>query len=468
MITDFYKKVKGAAFISMSLLDLGGNFCYYIGIYFMYERKYLMRKRILSIITALASLALCGCGQTTDDPAVTTEPSTEAATEAAFTSEFPAMELSESWETDPMFEKYVSNTVIATGSNKYLREVKNVTYRAWIPVEEYGKFEYAFYFSNTEDSTWERGTRQGYAQKPGGEYEIISAYIYDGGEGFEDEPQNKTAVTFEGSASKRVASGETFWSDPVEFDVPEGHYLLWEWTINGTDVPAICMTGLTPTYADSGQGFVYANDLPLPVLFGCNREVSNTVITIGDSVTQGAETSQNGCEFWAAEISKALGTDTSLWNLGLGHSRASDAALGGDWLKRARYADTVIVAFGTNDIALGKYGEVGPTSSDRIMDALRSITTVLTDAGCNVILMSSPPFSFTGDMENVRQELNAAMPQLAEENENVHFFDFASVLADPENPSVSLYGDHPDDEGCQKAAEALMNEYSDLLAGNAE
>lgn len=424
-----------------------------------------MRKRIFGLITASVVLALCGCTGGTADMSVTSEPSTEA----AFISEFPALELAESWEHDPMFDTYVSNTVIATGSNKYIREVRNVTYRAWLPVEEYGEFEYAFYFSNTEDSTWERGTRQGHVQKPGGEYEIISAYIYDGGTGFEDEPHNKTQVTFEGgSTAKQVSSGETFWSDPVSFNVPEGHYLLWEWTINGTDIPAICMSGLTPTYADSGQGFVYVNELPLPVLFGCNRDVSNTVITIGDSVTQGCETTQNGYEFWAAEISKALGTDTSLWNLGLGHSRSTDAVQGGDWLQRARYADTVIVAFGTNDIALGKYSEVGPTSSGRIMDALRSITTILTDSGCNVILMSSPPFSFTGDMENVRQELNAAMPQLADENENVYFFDFAGVLADPDDPSVSLYGDHPNDEGCQKAADALMEQYGNILSGSEE
>ncbi|MBQ8724648.1 MAG: SGNH/GDSL hydrolase family protein, partial [Oscillospiraceae bacterium] len=395
-----------------------------------------MRKRILSIITVLTSLALCSCGQTTNDPAVTTEPSTEAATEAALTSEFPAMELSVSWETDPMFDTYVSNTVIATGSNKFISEAKSMTYRAWIPVEEYGSFEYAFYFSNTVDSTWERGTRQGYVGMPGGAYEIESAYIYDGGESFEDEPLNKTAVTFEGSASKSVASGETFWSDPVEFDVPEGHYLLWEWTITGEDIPCICMSGMTHAYADKGQGFYYVNEIPLPVLFGCNRPVSNTVIPLGDSITQGCETTENACEFWAAEISKALGTDTSLWNLGLGYSRATDAAQGGDWLQRARYADTVIVAFGTNDIITGKYGEVGSTSAVRIKDALESITTVLTDAGCNVILMSAPPFDMIPEMEAIRTELNTYIPEIAETNDKVYYFDFASLLEDPDNTSA--------------------------------
>lgn len=425
-----------------------------------------MRKRIFSIITAAVMLSLCACsGNSSDSTPENSAPAeTSAVTEPV--SEFPALELSKSWDTDPNFETYVSNTVIATGSNKFISEAKNITYRAWIPVEEYGSFDYAFYFSNTVDSTWERGTRQGYVGMPGGAYEITSAYIYDGGTGIEDEPQNKTAVTFNGSTSRSVASGETFWSDPVSFNVPEGHYLLWEWTIAGEDIPCICMSGMTHAYADKGQGFYYVNEIPLPVLFGCNRDVSNTIITLGDSITQGCETTDNAFEFWAAEISKALGSDTSLWNLGLGYSRATDAAQGGDWLKRARYADTVIVAFGTNDIITGKYGEVGSTSALRIKDALTSITSVLTDAGCNVILMSSPPFDMIPEMESIRTELNTYIPEIAEANDKVYYFDFASVLENPDDPSAALYGGHPNDEGCDIAAKAIMAEYGDLLAGN--
>lgn len=424
-----------------------------------------MGKRILSIIAAAALISLCACSQNSENSTAETYAPAETSHDTEMVSEFPAFELSKSWDNNPNFETYVSNTVIATGSNKFISEAKNVTYRTWIPVEEYGTFDYAFYFSNTVDSTWERGTRQGYVGMPGGAYEITSAFVGDGGLGIEDEPQNMTPVTFDGSTSKSVASGETFWSDPVSFTVDDGHYLLWEWTITGEDIPCICMSGMTHAYADKGQGFVYVNEIPLPALFGCNRQVSNTVITLGDSITQGCETTNNACEFWAAELSKALGADTSLWNLGLGYSRATDAAQGGDWLKRARYADTVIVAFGTNDIITGKYGESGSTSALRIKDALTSITSVLTEAGCNVILMSSPPFDMIPEMEAIRTELNTYIPEIAETNEKVYYFDFASVLENPDNPSSALYGGHPNDEGCDMAAKAIMNEYGDLLSG---
>ncbi len=407
-----------------------------------------------------------------DASAETTETPTDAEpdTQAGFVSEFPALELSQNWEYDENFRTYVSNTVVATGNNKSLDEVNNVTYRAWVPVEEYGNFDYCFYFSNTVDSTWAKGQHEGYVGMPGGEYHISSAFIADGGSGIEDEPQNMTSVTFGGSTTKDVASGETFWSDPVNFTVEEGHYLLWEWTITGTDIPCICMDGLSPAYADSGhgQGFVYVNEIPLPVLFGCNREVQNTVITLGDSVTQGSQTSPNSYQFWASEVSNLLGSDVSLWNLGLGYARATDAAQGGNWLQRARYADTVIVAFGTNDIISGVYGEGQSTSAVRIRDAIESIVTILTDAGCEVILLNSPPFRLTEEWEAIRTELNTYIPEIAEAHDNVSYFDLSSVLADPTNPSASLYDDHPNDEGCQLIAEAIVAEYGDLLTGSAE
>lgn len=430
-----------------------------------------MMKKFLCLFTAACALFLNACNAKPDVSDGTAETTAEAAeeltTEAEVVSEFPARELSQSWDFDENFNTYVSNTVVSTGSNKFISEANNITYRAWIPLEEYGTFDYCFYFSNTVDSTWGKGNREGYVGMPGGAYHISSAFIADGGSGIEDEPQNLTPVTFDGNESKDVTSGETFWSDPVNFTVEEGHYLLWQWTITGEDIPCMCMSGLTPSYADKGQGFIYVNEIPLPVLFGCNRTVKNTVITLGDSVTQGCQTTENAYQFWAAEISGMLGSDVSLWNQGLGYARATDAAQGGDWLERSRYADTVIVGFGTNDIITGAYGETGSTSAVRIKDAIESIVTVLTDAGCNVILLNSPPFNLNEDMEAIRTELNTYIPEIADANEKVYFFDFASVLADPDNPSVSLYGDHPNDEGCQRAAEALMEQYGDLLAGEA-
>ena len=52
-----------------------------------------------------------------------------------------------------LFDTYVSNTVVATGSNTAIKNAEHITYRAWLPVEAAGEFDYCFYFSNTVDST---------------------------------------------------------------------------------------------------------------------------------------------------------------------------------------------------------------------------------------------------------------------------------------------------------------------------
>ena len=69
---------------------------------------------------------------------------------------------------DSNFDVYVSNTYVSTGNNYMINKCSGKTYRAYLPVEEYGELEYAFYFSNTVDSTYSDGSRA-YVGKPGGE-----------------------------------------------------------------------------------------------------------------------------------------------------------------------------------------------------------------------------------------------------------------------------------------------------------
>lgn len=362
------------------------------------------------------------------------------------------------------FDEYPSNTVIATGNNNLIKEAETVTYRAYFPLEEYGELEYKFYFSNTVDSTWDRG-RLSHGGMAGGAYEILSASIADGGTSPEDEITNVQPITFDGSTEKSVASGETYWSDPITFHIEEGHYLVWEWTINGTDIPALSMSNMLYSFSDRGNGdgnFIYAGEIPLPQLVGAKREVGLKIAAIGDSITQGSMTTDYAANFWASEIYEQLGDDYSLWNLGLGHARASDAALCGDWLERAKSADIVTVAFGTNDVLTGAYGAGRASTAEEIDSWLRTITTELQNAGCEVILFNAPPFDFREDTEAIRTALNERIPVIAEE-QKLEFFDFASILADPNNPQKAAYGGHPNDAGCKIVADKFVETYAEML-----
>lgn len=363
-------------------------------------------------------------------------------------------------EAEPtLFDTYVSNTVIATGNNIVTRNAEHVTYRAWIPVEAAGELEYCFYFSNTVDSTWEDGSLA-YAGMSGGNYTIEHASISDGGTELDVNivPIATADVTFSGSASKDVSPNETFWSDPVTFDVPEGHYLLWEWTLTGTNIPSTRMSNMTHAYADQGddKGFLYVNDIPLPQLFGCRREVKTRIVTLGDSVTQGCGTSDNAYQFWAAQTLQQLGTeDYSLWNLGLGYARATDCAKGGDWLQRAvAGADVMTIAFGTNDIISGPYGGSGHATAGEIETAVRTLTQTCKDAGIDIILWNSPPFDLTPELDAIRTEYNSMVESIAADC-NAKTFDAAGLLADPSDASKTVHGQHPDDEGGTILATAL-------------
>lgn len=362
--------------------------------------------------------------------------------------------------TSPEFEKYVSNTYISTSNNKKISEAKEVTYRAYLPVEAYGEFEYCFYFSNTVDSTWGDG-RSVYAGLQGEEYVISSASVGDGGKGFEDTAE-MIPVTFDGgSAGKTVAPGEKFWSDPVTFDVAEGNLLVWEWTVTGKNIPCINMSDLTTCYANG----VYTNELPLPAMFGCNREVKKTVAALGDSITQGCQTTSHAYKFWAADIAQDLGSEYSFWNLGLGYSRASDIAQKGNWLERAKNADIVLVEYGTNDIVSGQNIDMGPSSAEQIEGWVDTVVGELKSAGCEVILFNAPPFDYDANSEAVRISFNEKVPEIAKKH-GAEFFDFASYLSDSSDPSKAKFGGHPNDEGCRIVADAFLEKYSKLLGRN--
>ncbi len=398
-------------------------------------------------LTAAAALTLCafsGCSERTEKSDPQTEPTVAAS------------QLSDS--DSELFRKYISNTYISTGNNMYLDNADGVTYRAYLPAEAFGEYEYRFYFSNTVDSTYDSGDRA-FVGRSGGTYTISDAFIADGGTDVKEEITNRTPVTFGGNTEKTVTPDESYWSDPVDFTLAEGHYIVWEWTVTGSGIPCTNMSYLTSATADSGNGkFELSDEIPLPQLIGCDRKVNHYITAIGDSITQGCQTTFMAYEYWAAQISKKLGSDYGFYNCGLGWSRASDAAVSENWVKRASAGDTVIVAFGTNDISSGKYGGEGGDHAVEIEASLRTVTDKLTDSGCGVILFNSPPQNYTGSLETTRVELNRLL-QMSAQEKGIRFFDFAGLLCPVDEPSRALYGAHPDGEGGNIVSDAFIEKF---------
>ncbi|MBQ9696675.1 MAG: SGNH/GDSL hydrolase family protein, partial [Oscillospiraceae bacterium] len=74
----------------------------------------------------------------------------------------------------------------------------------------------------------------------------------------------------------------------------------------------------------------------------------------------------------------------------------------------------------------------------------------------------APPFDFDAMTEIQRSALNERIPIIAEET-GCEYFDWNTILADPDNPAASLYGGHPDDDGCELIADALTDQFGKLL-----
>jgi lysophospholipase L1-like esterase len=431
-------------------------------------------KKIKSLTALLLALSICAvtaCSSQSADnssameSASATESSAGSTTASGASSEMSSKESSDT-STKPEkpvtdFTTYVSNTVVSTGNNFYIEKAENITYRAYLPVEEYGELEYKFFFTNMVDSTYAKG-KDAFVGKDGGAYTVSNAVIADGGTSTEDKITNRTPVTFGGKETKEVAADESYWSDPVTMNIPEGHYMVWEWTVSGEGIPCNKMSSLTSTASSAdGETFEFCDEIPLPQIIGAKRDVKHTVAAIGDSITQGCQTEQMKYEFWASKISTQLGSDVAFFNCGLGWARASDAASNENWLSRVSQYDTVIVAFGTNDIVSGKYGGK-KSSAEEIDEYLDAIVSYLTEKGCDVILFNAPPQNFKKTNEGIRTALNEKIPAIAEKY-GAKFFDFSAMLSTEDEPGKAVYGGHPNGEGGTVVADAFVKQFGSLF-----
>lgn len=364
--------------------------------------------------------------------------------------------------SDRFFKTYVSNTPTSTSHNGLLSPEKPLheTYRAWFRVEEYGRFRWRFFHSNIVNSTWDAGEVV-YPDRPGGHWRILSASV-SAADGVGMDGVAPVAVTYHGNAGKAVEPAEEFWSDEVTLEVGEGQVLLWEWTVEGTEIP-YTKDPLITTQRKTEDGWVPDDSVPMPDLLGCDRQVKKRIAFIGDSITQGCNTPIDACDHWVGRLAFHFGKDYSVWNIGLGYARASDAAYHKSWIKKALMYDTVNVAFGTNDINSGACGKaLQGDSADEIIASLEAILTILRDAGKQIILFNAPAFDFDLNPEKlaVWEEVNARVPALAEKFGCI-LYDFAAVTDHPDLHGRGRYEPHPTGYGCWRIEPDMWEKLGD-------
>ncbi len=356
------------------------------------------------------------------------------------------------------FNIFKSNTLAGSGNQCFYQASENeiskcrIFYKIFAP----GEYEYSFLISNIIDSTFEDGSVS-YANLVLDEWRIHSAAVgitdFCDANGF-NEPDEMLEVTFNGQSGKTVKSGEVFTTDSVYLDFEEGEYLCFELSYSGKRIPKHDES-IIPSFVLKNGEWGPSRDHPYLSMIGCNRDVKKRVCFLGDSITQGIGSTFNSYNHWAAIVADRLGDDYSFWNIGLGYARANDAATDGIWLFKAKQNDIVILCLGVNDLGRG-------FTADEIKANLNKIVDELVSSGCKVVLQTVPPFDYEGEKIAKWNEVNAYIrAELV--NKVDLLFDVADILKrSDDEPYMTVYGDHPNDEGCRIWGEALAKELSAL------
>ncbi len=320
-----------------------------------------------------------------------------------------------------------------------LPEPVTKTGRCWFKLSRGGE-RYALLFSNVIDSTYDDGS----ISRPGdvgGDWQIHRIRV---GlcKGLKEVPAHWHTVTFAGAEEKTVSGKEVFATDPISLNAKAGEWLCYEITFTGS-----CF----PYHEEAVLTMVPDKKMPLPLMIGSDRAVSERVGFLGDSITQGCGTEDDSYTHWAAKIAEKLPESCSVWDLGIGYARAADAATDGEWLKRAKQCDKVHVCFGVNDTLRGR-------SAEAILKDLQTIVGKLKEADCRVILLTLPPFDLEGEQRVQWQMVNKTIREsLCKEADGL--FDIAAVLGqDAPNEHLCIYGGHPDAKGCAAVAEAYLQQ----------
>jgi lysophospholipase L1-like esterase len=289
-------------------------------------------------------------------------------------------------------------------------------------------------------------------------------------------------LTFGGQQAVTLAAGGDALSDPVSFRVAAATTLLVSVYVPGPTGPVtnhpftaqgnylgsgdLASSAAATGYSDTPCWmFISGVDVHAPA------HVIGSVVALGDSITDTANTTGNANRRWPDDLSRRLnaagGPTLSVVNAGLGGNRLLAPRDGQPYygvpalarLDRDVFAQTgvraVILLEGVNDIG---YGATAP----EIISAEQQIAAQAHARGLRIYGATITPFGgsflFSPVSEKTRTDVNAWIT-------TSHAFDgvidFAAAVANPSNPTAlnPAYdsGDHlhPNDAGCQAMADAI-------------
>jgi lysophospholipase L1-like esterase len=295
-------------------------------------------------------------------------------------------------------------------------------------------------------------------------------------------PGSVRTLTFGGSQAVTLVAGGDALSDPVDLRVAPLSDLLVSVYLPGptgplTNHPFTAQGNYLGSgdLAGSVSGSGYGGTPCWMVVSGVDvhsaPRVTGTVVALGDSITDTANTTGNANRRWPDDLSRRLnarpGPTLSVVNAGLGGNRLlaprdgqpyygvpALARLDRDVFTQAGVR-SVILLEGVNDIGFG-------ASAGQIISADQQIIAQAHARGLRVFGGTITPFGGSiVDSPTAEQTRNAVNDWIMTSHAFDGVIDFAAAVADPANSAALLpaydSGDHlhPNDAGCQAMADAV-------------
>jgi lysophospholipase L1-like esterase len=289
-------------------------------------------------------------------------------------------------------------------------------------------------------------------------------------------------LLFSGAASVTIPAAAEMISDPVDLDVPALGELAISVFIPGESGPASNHSlALHTAYVTSGNQlaapqfadainaqawyWISAVDVMAPANAG-------TIVTFGDSITDGATSTPNTDRSWPSVLAGRLAANRATANMAVVNEGISGNRVLGDGAgvsALARFDRDVLsqagvkylmIMEGINDIGLG--AKAGTVSADALINAMKQMAAKAHDHGIKVIGVTLTPYvgaSYASDEgEAMRTALNTF---IRTSNTFDGFVDFDKVTQDPQNPKQFLkaYNNtdhlHPNDVGYKAMADSI-------------
>jgi lysophospholipase L1-like esterase len=295
-------------------------------------------------------------------------------------------------------------------------------------------------------------------------------------------PGTDHAVTFDGNAGVTIPASAPLLSDPVPMQVKSldrllisihlpgpmpraGHALFQYVTLSAGDNTS------APTLPDAK--LVRATAIVTEVDVNADAP-TNVIVTLGDSITEGALSTANAFRSWPDRLAERLVTAHKNWavfNAGIGGNRLLRYGAGPNALARMDRdvfsvpgVKAIILLEGINDIGRGftPSGQIDPVTSEALEAADKQVIARAHQKGIKVYGGLLTPYQGAGYAspagEQVREALNNWIRASGAFDGVV---DFATPVADPANLLTfnPNYNDrdhlHPNDSGYQVMANAI-------------